>query len=205
MGQLRQLLYISWFENERPNEEIRPNETFSFIGSRNRKTVNKRKVSGGPRVPFSSEQLLELEKNYEDTHYVTAAKVLQLSSELKLPGNRIKIWFQNRRAREKKKAKKLGNYNNQQLAANEICAETTLLPHEKIGQNRSCLSQFYPAPIGRRESAFSPMFMSQLAHTGCPLKRNLAWPGTSNVPRVLNLKYINCDLYKRLSCFVQCT
>lgn len=175
--------------------------------SKNRKTINKRKVSGSPRVPFSSEQLLELEKSYEDTHYVTAAKVSQLSSKLKLPGNRIKIWFQNRRAREKKKARKVGKYQNQQLTENETSAETTITPQEKIDENRYFLSQFYPAPFGRRESAFSPMFMSRLVYTDCPLKwRNLkSVPYISNVPRFHNLKYVNCDLHKGVRCFVQRT
>ena len=79
---------------------------YKFLsGSRNRKMVNRRRISGTPRVPFSTEQLMKLEKSYEETQYVSSAQVTQLSAMLKLPEHRIKIWFQNRRAREKKRAK----------------------------------------------------------------------------------------------------
>ncbi|XP_074627643.1 uncharacterized protein LOC141885709 isoform X3 [Acropora palmata] len=71
--------------------------------TRNRKTSSKRKVSGSPRVPFTAEQLAKLENSYKESHYVSSSQATQLSSMLKLPESRVKIWFQNRRAREKKK------------------------------------------------------------------------------------------------------
>lgn len=80
--------------------------------TRNRKTSSKRKVSGSPRVPFTAEQLAKLENSYKESHYVTSSQATQLSSMLKLPESRVKIWFQNRRAREKKKKtrKTISNY-----------------------------------------------------------------------------------------------
>lgn len=50
---------------------------------------------------------MRLENSYEESHYVSAAQVSQLSTKLRLPESRIKIWFQNRRAREKKKSRKM--------------------------------------------------------------------------------------------------
>ncbi|XP_078343868.1 homeobox protein MSX-2-like [Oculina patagonica] len=163
--------------------------------SRNRKTVNRRKVSGSPRVPFSTEQLLELEKSYEDTHYVTAAKVSQLSTMLKLPGNRIKIWFQNRRAREKKRFNKVTSYHGQQTT-NETSVETKVRdrPQEQMNQNIPCPSRFNCASCERTQHSFSPRFALELQYSSC-LNRN-GWQGISNVPRVHISSYFDCGLLK---------
>ncbi|XP_068750773.1 homeobox protein vab-15-like [Montipora capricornis] len=71
---------------------------------RSRKKVKncKRRLSGSPRVPFSSTQLQALEEAYMVSRYLSVAQVEELSTSLQLPHHRIKIWFQNRRAREKR-------------------------------------------------------------------------------------------------------
>ncbi|KAL9957860.1 hypothetical protein ACROYT_G034810 [Oculina patagonica] len=62
----------------------------------------KRRSSGSPRVPFSTSQLMTLEQKYTENHYLSGSEVTELASSLNLPHHRIKIWFQNRRAREKR-------------------------------------------------------------------------------------------------------
>lgn len=62
----------------------------------------KRRSSGSPRVPFSSTQLMTLEQTYTENRYLSGTQVAKLSTSLNLPHHRIKIWFQNRRAREKR-------------------------------------------------------------------------------------------------------
>lgn len=62
----------------------------------------KRRSSGSPRVPFSTSQLMTLEQKYTENHYLSGSQVTELASSLNLPHQRIKIWFQNRRAREKR-------------------------------------------------------------------------------------------------------
>jgi len=62
----------------------------------------KRRSSGSPRVPFSTSQLVTLEQKYTENHYLSGSQVTELASSLNLPHQRIKIWFQNRRAREKR-------------------------------------------------------------------------------------------------------
>ena len=160
-------------------------------GSRNRKTVNRRKVSGSPRVPFSTEQLLQLEKSYEDTHYVTAAKVSQLSAMLKLPGNRIKIWFQNRRAREKKKSKKLTRDGGHQTRSH-ICIETKVReePQEEI--HHICPSRF--TCNGRIQPSFSPRFALELQYSTCLNRKG--WQSISNLPQTHLSSCFDCGLYK---------
>ena len=53
-------------------------------------------------MPFSTSQLMSLEQKYTENHYLTGAQVAELARSLNLPQHRIKIWFQNRRAREKR-------------------------------------------------------------------------------------------------------
>lgn len=160
-------------------------------GSRNRKTVNRRKVSGSPRVPFSTEQLLQLEKSYEDTHYVTAAKVSQLSAMLKLPGNRIKIWFQNRRAREKKKSKKMTCDGGHQTISH-ISIETKVReePQEEI--HHICPSRF--TCNERIHPSFSPRFALELQCSTC-LNTN-GWQSISNMPQTHLSNCFDCGLHK---------
>lgn len=66
----------------------------------------KRRLSGNPRVPFSSRQLRALEETYNENRYLSVPQVEELSASLELPHHRIKIWFQNRRAREKRSLEK---------------------------------------------------------------------------------------------------
>lgn len=63
---------------------------------------NKRKPSFYPRIPFSMFQLEFLEQKFQNSAYLTRNDVTDISDILKLPPNRIKIWFQNRRARERR-------------------------------------------------------------------------------------------------------
>jgi len=152
-------------------------------------------VSGSPRVPFSTEQLLQLEKSYEDTHYVTAAKVSQLSAMLKLPGNRIKIWFQNRRAREKKKSKKMTRDGGHQTIS-DICVETNV--HEEP-QEPETNQNIYPSPFTcpsyeKIHPSFSPSFALELQCSTC-LNRN-GWQSISNLPQTHLSSFFDCGLYK---------
>ena len=74
----------------------------SLIGSRKRLENCKRRSSGSPRVPFSTSQLMTLEEEYTRRHYLSPTQVTDLANTLNLPQHRIKVWFQNRRAREKR-------------------------------------------------------------------------------------------------------
>ncbi|XP_046859434.1 homeobox protein engrailed-2-like [Xenia sp. Carnegie-2017] len=71
--------------------------------SSKRRPKQKRKPGRNPRVPFTPKQLTTLENKFETMKYLTSDEVRSLCLELTLPENKIKIWFQNRRAREKKK------------------------------------------------------------------------------------------------------
>ena len=55
-----------------------------------------------PRIPFTPFQQSNLESKFKKDHYLTPDAVKELSMLLDLPEQRIKIWFQNRRARERR-------------------------------------------------------------------------------------------------------
>lgn len=54
------------------------------------------------RTTFSSDQTVKLEIEYSRTEYITRSRRYELAELLCLTENQIKIWFQNRRAKEKR-------------------------------------------------------------------------------------------------------
>ncbi|KAJ8672938.1 hypothetical protein QAD02_004199 [Eretmocerus hayati] len=67
----------------------------------------KRKPGSHPRIPFTKYQLEKLENKYKSNAYLSRKDVVNLSEVLQLPQTRIKIWFQNRRARERRESQLL--------------------------------------------------------------------------------------------------
>lgn len=55
-----------------------------------------------PRIPFSTHQLNELERAYKQASYLSSEDANRLATNLDLTCMRVKIWFQNRRARERR-------------------------------------------------------------------------------------------------------
>ena len=169
-------------------------------GSRNRKSVNRRKASGSPRVPFSAEQLTKLENSYDKTHYVSAAQVSELSAMLRLPENRIKIWFQNRRAREKKRTRKTAMACQ---TTSGTCPDTAA-DHNK--QQEIVSSVPFPtlfnnfASCSRAQDTFPPSFA--LCPSNCTYFNNNGWRVMLNVPNTHLFSYFDYSLYKGLRLYV---
>ncbi|KAF2366787.1 Homeobox domain [Trinorchestia longiramus] len=58
------------------------------------------------RVVYSEHQRLELEKEYNFNRYITIKRKTELADSLALSERQIKIWFQNRRAKDRKNTNK---------------------------------------------------------------------------------------------------
>ncbi|GLV43320.1 uncharacterized protein CBL_03863 [Carabus blaptoides fortunei] len=70
--------------------------------SQKKEGPQKRQLGRHPRIPFSGQQLAVLEEKFKNSPYLSSTEVTQLSRKLQLADIRVKIWFQNRRARERR-------------------------------------------------------------------------------------------------------
>ncbi|CAJ1058554.1 homeobox protein CDX-1a [Xyrichtys novacula] len=86
----------------RPQESVRP----PVSGG---KTRTKDKY----RVVYSDQQRLELEKEFQHNRYITMRRKSELSVTLNLSERQVKIWFQNRRAKERKITRKKLQHSQQ--------------------------------------------------------------------------------------------
>ncbi|XP_028968113.1 homeobox protein MSX-1-like [Galendromus occidentalis] len=86
--------HFDWISCTRYNP---PRLQRKFEGQKKRKYLSR-----SPRIPFNSEQLAVLEGRFKESPYLSGSEVQKLARDLHMSDVRVKIWFQNRRAREKR-------------------------------------------------------------------------------------------------------
>ncbi|KAG8429307.1 hypothetical protein GDO86_020566 [Hymenochirus boettgeri] len=77
-------------------------------------SLGKTRTKDKYRVVYTDHQRLELEKEFHYSRYITIRRKAELAATLALTERQVKIWFQNRRAKERKVNKKKMQQQSQQ-------------------------------------------------------------------------------------------
>ncbi|KAB7493877.1 Homeobox protein HOX3 [Armadillidium nasatum] len=91
-----------------PSTELVAGENIGEATNQPARPTNKSNTASQKRVrtAYTSHQIVELEKEFRYTKFICRPRRLELSAQLDIPENKIKIWFQNRRMKAKKESPK---------------------------------------------------------------------------------------------------
>lgn len=125
-----------------------------------------------PRTAFTAAQIKSLEAEFERNKYLSVAKRLQLSKSLKLTETQIKIWFQNRRTKWKRKYT-----NDVELLAQQYYSSLGIPAPRPIFVEDRLWFFNYPAQL----QPGAPIFPQHLATVPLPSALPIVQPLPSNL------------------------
>nr|AHY88468.1 cdx [Terebratalia transversa] len=91
------------------------------------------------RVVYTDHQRLELEKEFCYSKYITIKRKAELANNLVLSERQVKIWFQNRRAKERKQKKKQTTQSSDDRQTSTSPFDTTIMTGATIEHKPSCM------------------------------------------------------------------
>ncbi|KAJ8683595.1 hypothetical protein QAD02_019387 [Eretmocerus hayati] len=166
-----------------------------------RKNHSGKRTKRKPRVLFSQTQVYELEQRFKQQRYLSAPEREMLAQSLKLTSTQVKIWFQNRRYKNKR-ARLEDAEKNQALKSQTLkkIPVPVLIKDGKLNSretyNTSYWSTYHPEPAINAASDFT-RHESRSTNNACRINPDQVSPEfirSSSVHSIANLSNFNTDV-----------